>query len=363
MGQGLCVLCDALPSTYNQKRSNMNPNMINNPALLTVIIVVWLGFFAFLGIWISTRMVKNTFQKRMQEALAGPTEDEMQDLVDERKAEEMGKSFLQRLLGPVLHKVGTRMKGKANNAAGQQIRDMLEQAGHPLGMNYPEFMALKMLSLLTFVIIGIMSGPIVVNGTAKLMEIPSDAQLQMMGTLLWVCLMAFIGFAGPGFWLRSTVNKRIKKIRKSMADVVDLIVLSVEAGLGFDMAVGEAVNKTNGPLADELSRVLDEVRVGKPQGDAFRDMAARVKMSDMSLLVAAIDQASKTGIGLANALRLQAQEIRERRMAFIKEQAGKLPVKMMLPLVLFIFPALFIVILGPAAVQIMQMQANGTLKM
>ncbi|HEY0075915.1 MAG TPA: type II secretion system F family protein, partial [Abditibacteriaceae bacterium] len=149
----------------------------------------------------------------------------------------------------------------------------------------------------------------------------------------------------------------------SMADVVDLIVLSIEAGLGFDMAVGEAVNKTKGPLSDELRRVLDEVRVGKPQGDAFRDMAARVKMSDMSLLVAAIDQASKTGIGLANALRLQAQEIRERRMAFIKEQAGKLPVKMMLPLVLFIFPALFIVILGPAAVQIMQMSARGELNM
>ena len=341
----------------------MNANMVNNPALLTTLILVWAGFFVFLAIWISSRLVKSTFQKRMQEALADPTDDEMEDLIAERKAEEMGKSFVQRLLGPVLHKMGGRMKGKANNAAGQQIRDMLEQAGHPLGMNYPEFMALKVLSLLTFTVIAVVTGPFAVNGLIKIMEVPSDAQLITMGTLLWVCLFAFMGFAGPGFWLRRTVDKRIKQIRKAMADVVDLIVLSIEAGLGFDMAVGEAVNKTHGPLSDELRRVLDEVRVGKPQGDAFRDMAMRVKMSDMSLLVASIDQASKTGIGLAQALRLQAQEIRERRMAFIKEQAGKLPVKMMLPLVLFIFPALFIVILGPAAVQIMQMSASGELKM
>ena len=150
------------------------------------------------------------------------------------------------------------------------------------------------------------------------------------------------------------VNTRIRQIRRAMADVVDLIVLAIEAGLGFDMAVGQAVEKTKGPLTEELRRVLDEVRVGKPQGDAFRSMAMRVKMPELTLLVAAIDQAMKMGVGLGQALRLQATEIRERRMAFIKEQAGKLPVKMMLPLVLFIFPALFIVILGPAMIKIMQ---------
>jgi len=337
----------------------MNPN--NLTALLPILIVVWLGFFLCLGVWISSRMVKTTFQKRMQEALAGPDEDEMEDIVAERKAEEMSKSLVHRLLSPVLQKVGRKMKGRANNAAGQQIRDMLEQAGHPLGMNYPEFMGLKVLSLLTFVLIGITTMAPAINMILKIMEVPADPQLTTMGYMLWVLIFAFLGFSGPGFWLRRFVDKRIKQIRKAMADVVDLIVLSIEAGLGFDMAVGEAVSKTQGPLTDELRRVLDEVRVGKPQGDAFRDMAERVKMSDMSLLVASIDQASKTGIGLAAALRLQAQEIRERRMAFIKEQAGKLPVKMMLPLVLLIFPALFIVILGPAAVQMMQMSARGEL--
>lgn len=337
------------------------PAVSNLPGLVPLLIVIWLGFFGCLAFWISSRVVKTTFQKRMQEALAGPSDDEMEDIVADRKAEEMSKSLAQRMLSPVLQKMGRKMKSRANNAAGAQIRDMLEQAGHPLGMNYPEFMGLKFLMLFTFFIIAVMTMVPAANMIFAFMQMPSDPQLATMCYLLWVMLLSFIGFAGPGFWLRKFVNKRIKQIRKSMADVVDLIVLSIEAGLGFDMAVGEAVNKTSGPLTDELRRVLDEVRVGKPQGDAFRDMAERVKMPDMSLLVAAIDQASKTGIGLAQALRLQAQEIRERRMAFIKEQAGKLPVKMMLPLVLFIFPALFIVILGPAAVQMIQMAQRGEL--
>ncbi len=337
-------------------------NAVNNlPALLPIIILVWLGFFVCMGFWISSRLVKTTFQKRMAEALAGPTEDEMDDLVAERKAEEMGKSLAQRLISPVLQKMGRKMKSRANNAAGQQIRDMLEQAGHPLGMNYPEFMGLKVLALATLFIFAIFTMVPAINMVLNFAGVPSDPQLATMGYLLWVLVFAFLGYSGPGFWLRRIVGKRIKLIRKAMADVVDLIVLSIEAGLGFDMAVGEAVSKTSGPLTDELRRVLDEVRVGKPQGDAFRDMAERVKMPDMSLLVASIDQASKTGIGLASALRLQAQEIRERRMAFIKEQAGKLPVKMMLPLVLLIFPALFIVILGPAAVQMIQMAQRGEL--
>ena len=337
-------------------------DQVNNlPALIPILIVVWGGFFASLVFWLLSRRVQNTVQRRMREMMAGPTEDEMDQILAERKAQEMSKSLAQRLLAPLLHRVGRKLRARATNAAGQQIRDMLEQAGHPLGMNYPEFMGLKVLSLITMLILGIVTMGPSISTILRFMEVPSDPQLLTMGCALWVLIFTFLGFSGPGFWLRRFVNKRIKQIRKSMADVVDLIVLSIEAGLGFDMAVGEAVNKTKGPLTDELRRVLDEVRVGKPQGEAFRDMAMRVKMPDMSLLVAAIDQASKTGIGLATALRLQAQEIRERRMAFIKEQAGKLPVKMMLPLVLLIFPALFIVILGPAAVQMMQMSARGEL--
>lgn len=330
------------------------------PGTLTLLALVWIGFLVLLGMVLSARFVKTSFQKRMQAALS-PTDDEMDEMSEELNDGEMGQSLATRVLSPIVKKLGAKMQKNGKGKVGDQIRDMLEQAGHPFGMYYPEFMGFKLFCFVLLTGFGIVSSFAVIPIVLRLAEAPSDAQMVMMGQGLWSLVFMYAGFSGPVFWLRRVVNGRIKKIRKSMADVVDLIVLAIEAGLGFDMAVGEAVDKTQGPLTDELRRVLDEVRVGKPQEDAFRDMATRCRMPELSLLVAAIAQAMRMGTGLGQALRLQATEIRERRMAFIKEQAGKLPVKMMLPLVLFIFPALFVVILGPAAVQISEMSAKGEL--
>jgi len=330
------------------------------PAALTLMGIIWLGFVICVGLLVSTRFVKSSFQKRMQQALA-PTDDEIDEMATEQRDEEMSQSLAHRVLAPGLKKMGARMKKTAKGAGSAQIRDMLEQAGHPLGMYYPEFMGLKMFCFIFFTGVGFVSSFFAIPFILRLAEVPADPDIRMMGQALWTIISMYAGFSGPTFWLRKKVNARLKMIRKSMADVVDLIVLAIEAGLGFDMAVGEAVAKTKGPLTDELSRVLDEVRVGKPQEDAFRDMAARCRMPELTLLVAAIAQAMRMGTGLGHALRLQATEIRERRMAYIKEQAGKLPVKMMLPLVLFIFPALFVIILGPAAVQMDEMQKSGEL--
>jgi tight adherence protein C len=331
-----------------------------SPAMVPLLIVVWLGFLGCIGVLLSARLMKTGFQRRIQQAMSF-SDDEIDELAQEEHDEEMSKSLAHRVLAPILRKMGSRMQRTAKGAAGAQIRDMLEQAGHPLGMNYPEFMALKMFCFVLSIGVGFITSIWAIPILFKFAEIPSDPQMDMMGRLLWTVVFMYAGFSGPTFWLRKTVNERVRHIRKSMADVVDLIVLAIEAGMGFDMAVGQAVEKTKGPLSDELRRVLDEVRVGKQQEDAFRDMAERVRMPELTLLVAAIAQAMRMGTGLGQALRLQATEIRERRMAFIREQAGKLPVKMMLPLVLFIFPALFVVILGPAAVQMADMQARGEL--
>ena len=327
-----------------------------------LLIIVWLGFLLCLGVLLALRLTQNTFQQRIKATL-NPTDndDSLLEIVDEERDEEMDRSLAHRLLAPVLKKMSAGMKGKAGDAKGAQIREMLEQGGHPLGMQYPEFLALKTLSFFAMLGLGILTQfwgvPLLLG--VFMPEALADPMMRLIFSALWVMIFAYIGFSGPTFWLRWYVNKRIRMIRKAMADVVDLIVLAIEAGLGFDQAVGQAVEKTEGPLTDELRRVLDEVRVGRPQSDAFRAMAGRVRMQELSLLVAAIDQATKMGTGLASALRLQAVEIRERRMAYVREQAGKLPVKMMLPLVLLIFPALFVVILGPAGVQISEMMANG----
>lgn len=336
---------------------------MNKAVLMPIVVLVWAGFLGCLGVYLATSMARSTMKRRMQEALTVRDED-VDDLAQDARAEEMGRSLVARVLTPVIHKLGASTKAKARGVKGEMIKEMLMQAGHPLGMGYAEFMGLKTFMLLLGVGIGVVTSfiaaPFILLNAGGPQAASDPAQV-LMAAGIWVLIFAFIGFCGPTFWLRRTVNKRLKAIRKAMADVVDLIVLAIEAGLGFDMAVGQAVEKTKGPLTEELRRVLDEVRVGKPQGEAFRSLASRIKMQELTLLVAAIDQAMKMGVGLGQALRLQATEIREKRMAFIKEQAGKLPVKMMLPLVLFIFPALFVVILGPAAVQMMEMSASGQL--
>lgn len=325
-----------------------------------LIIIVWAGFLGCLGFLLSIRLTQIAFQKRMQSALH-PSDDTTDEIAIEDRDDEMSQSIVHRVLAPLLKKMASASRGKTNDPKGAQIREMLERAGHPLGMHYPEFLALKTLTFFLMLGVGILTSfwavPVILALFAP--DAIGDAQMNLVFKALWIFIFAYIGFSGPTFWLRRYLNKRLKAIRKAMADVVDLIVLALEAGLGFDQAVGQAVEKTEGPLSEELSRVLDEVRVGRLQSDAFRAMAQRIRMQELSLLVAAIDQAMKMGTGLAHAMRLQATEIRERRMAYVREQAGKLPVKMMLPLVLFIFPALFVVILGPAAVQMFEMAAAG----
>jgi len=323
-------------------------------------ILIWLGFLGCLGFVLSAQFARAGFQKRLQQTL-NPDDEEVDDLLAEQKRLEADQSFATRMMSPIVKKFGLYFRGSARKAGGAQVRDMLEQAGHPLGMHYPEFLGLKLFCLIAFSGGALLSGAVAIPILLRVFSIPADAVMLVSMQGLWILIGAYIGFSGPTFWLRKTVNKRLKQIRKSMADVVDLIILAIEAGLGFDQAVGQAVQKTKGPLSEELARVLDEIRVGKQQGEAFRDMSKRIRMQELTLLVAAIDQATRMGTGLSHALRLQATEIRERRMAYIKEQAGKLPVKMMLPLVFCIFPALFVVILGPAAVKMMEMSAKGEL--
>ncbi|HEX8465053.1 MAG TPA: type II secretion system F family protein, partial [Abditibacterium sp.] len=283
-----------------------------------LVILIWVGFLGSLGVFLSAQFARAGFQKRLQQTMT-PDEEEVDDLLEEKKREEMEQSFVSRTLGPIIKKLGRNFRTSTKGAAGEQIRDMLEQAGHPLGMHYPEFLGLKMFCLVALTGLGVLGGFVLVPLLLPLAGVTPDATMTLMFHGLLVLVFAYVGFSGPTFWLRKFVNKRIKLIRKSMADVVDLIVLAIEAGLGFDQAVGQAVQKTKGPLTEELGRVLDEIRVGKPQGDAFRDMAKRVRMSELTLLVAAIDQATRMGTGLSHALRLQATEIRERRMAFIRE--------------------------------------------
>ncbi len=156
----------------------------------------------------------------------------------------------------------------------------------------------------------------------------------------------------PWFQLGVAGTKRKKAFRRSLPDVMDLLVVCVEAGLSFDMALMRVVERFGGTISDEFQRVLRETRLGKPRKDALRDMCDRVDVTELSSLVSAIIQAEQLGVGVSSVLRMQSDLIREKRQQFIEEQAMKAPIKMLFPLVFFIFPSIFVVILGPALLNI-----------
>jgi len=167
-----------------------------------------------------------------------------------------------------------------------------------------------------------------------------------------------IGFIGPNLWLKSRIKRRSEDILRSLPETLDLIMVSVEAGLGFDAAMMKVVEKQKGVLAEEFNLVLQEIKMGKPRRDALRDMAKKNNVEELNNVIASLVQADQLGISMGSVLRNQSNQIRQKRKQRAQEQAQKAPVKIMIPLVFFIFPSIFIIILGPAFIQIMEYFSN-----
>lgn len=167
-----------------------------------------------------------------------------------------------------------------------------------------------------------------------------------------------IGYLFPQSWLKAQTKKRQTEIEKTLPDVLDLLTVSVEAGLGFDAALLKVVEKQKGALAEEFFKVLQEIKMGRPRRDALRDLGQRNSIEDLNSMVASLVQADQLGIPIAGVLRNQSKQIRQKQRQRAEEKAQKAPVKMMIPLVFFVFPSIFIVILGPAVIQIIDMFAK-----
>jgi tight adherence protein C len=163
-----------------------------------------------------------------------------------------------------------------------------------------------------------------------------------------------IGYLLPEFWLGGRIKARQKLILKMIPDTLDLLTISVRAGLGFDAALAKVVEKLPGPLSDEFRRALAEVRVGKTRRDALRDMVPRTNVQPLSNFIGAIIQAEQLGVSISKVLQVQSEQLRIERRQRAEEQAARAPIKMLFPLVGCIFPSLFIVILGPAIISIVK---------
>jgi tight adherence protein C len=215
----------------------------------------------------------------------------------------------------------------------------LGMAGNPGNLRTVDFLGMKLVvagavGIVTFFVLAVLAG----NAGFAL----------LMGPISGV-----IGFIVPEFWLSRRIKKRQKAVLMAVPDTLDLLTISVRAGLSFDGALAKVVEKTNGPLADEFRRVLAEVRVGRVRRDAMRDVVGRTDVQALTNFIGAIIQAEQLGVPISKVLQIQSEQLRIERRQRAEEMAAKAPIKMLFPLVGCIFPSMFIVILGPAVILIM----------
>jgi tight adherence protein C len=167
-----------------------------------------------------------------------------------------------------------------------------------------------------------------------------------------VAVFALIGYTAPSAAVAARASKRQKEIRKALSDTMDLLTISVEAGLGFDAALGQVVRNVPGPLSEEISRMLQEMQIGVARTEALRHLTDRTEVPELDGFVLSMIQADKYGVGVAKVLRAQATELRQKRRQRAEETAQKVPLKLLFPMIFMVLPAMFIVILGPGIIKI-----------
>lgn len=252
--------------------------------------------------------------------------------------EELNKSFFERVIRPVLERIGTTLSKSAPAKKKQSMQKKLMMAGNPINLAPSEFMVIQYGLTLGFPICFL------------LFALPLNWNLTVVVT--GMALGAVVGFFLPDYYLKMRAAQRREEIQDNLPDVLDLLTVSVEAGLGFDAALVKVVEKIKGVVSQEFARVLQEIKMGKPRRDALRDVANRSGVDDLVAFVGSIIQADQLGVSIGNVLRMQSEQMRQKRRQRAEERAMKAPIKMLIPLILFIFPTIFIVVLGPAALQI-----------
>lgn len=258
--------------------------------------------------------------------------------------DELSKNFWDRIIVPFMKDLRRRLAAKAktrqpkkqkkNRQVASKLDESLQQAG--LNLTTTEFMFIRVAAILGFLFIGsILAG-----------LISDDSAIQFL-----VILFAFtIGVAGPIFGLRAKVNSRLLAMQHQMPNVMDILSVSIEAGLGFDAALGKVLERFDGPLIDELFIVSREVQMGIARRDSLRAVAKRTNMQELQTFATAIIQSEQYGTPMKNVLRQQSEQLRLSRKQIAQEKGMKAPVRILLPMVLLIFPVIFIILLGPTII-------------
>lgn len=252
---------------------------------------------------------------------------------------ELGQPFSERVILPIIRLISGFLSRFAPQRNIEDLRHKLDMAGNPNNWTTSDFYGVRGLAAL--ITAGIFFFPLFFLGAG------------LLQVLMYMAIGAVLGFYFPLFWLNYKISRRQHEMERALPDALDLLTISVEAGLGFDAAMSKVAEKSNNELSRAFARVNAEIRLGKLRRDALRDMATRAGVQDISNFIAAVIQADQLGVSLSKVLRIQSEQMRVRRRQRAEELAAQAPIKMLFPLVFLVFPSIFIVLLGPAMIQMM----------
>lgn len=250
---------------------------------------------------------------------------------------ELAQPFSERVLKPFLRVLASIVSRFTPQRNAEATRHSLELAGNPYNWTVADFLGLRALfGIFTAALMGVVF--LFINGQP----------LIVIGML---CVGGILGFLLPFVWLRMKIRRRQDNIERALPDALDLLTISVEAGLGFDSALQRVAEQWDNELGNGFARALAEIRIGKLRSDALRDMASRMEVPDVTTFCAAVIQTDILGVPIAKVLRIQSEQMRIKRRQRAEEKANKAPIRMLFPLVFLIFPAIYIVLLGPVVIR------------
>ena len=293
------------------------------------------GMFAAILVAVVVFLSAGEDRREVRVALRGLAD---YDLPANVREQEMLKSIQERVLVPFIRSLSGLLGRFTPTGYVQSVREKLVKAGNPAGLDADRFLALKLLGAVSIVFWPFFA--------FKIADLSGFYGIMVTG-LLWG-----MSFFGPDVFVQRRLDQRQYLIATRLPDVLDLLVISVEAGLGFEQAIDRTVDAVPGPLADEFRRMLQETRMGATRAEALRAMDERCEVPELRSFILAMLQADTFGVSIGRMLRSQADDMRIRRRQRAQEAAQKAPVKMLFPLIFCIFPSLFVVILGPAVLQI-----------
>jgi tight adherence protein C len=311
----------------------MDPSTI--VIITTVLLIGGVGTFALIRFGLQSQPSRDGVQSRLAE-YGGRADFDAPLTLEEL---EMAQPFTKRVLRPMLLRLAGVFSRLSPSKSKEAAELQLELAGKPNNWGATEFFGIRVFVALT---LGVLMFLLSLLSTGFVMGLALAA-----GGLL-------IGFILPILWLRSKIRSRQTEIIKSLPDALDLLTIAVEAGMGFDGAMQKLGDKWDNELSKGFNKVVQEMRLGIPRRDALKNMDKTMQVPDVTTFVAAIIQAEQLGVSMAKVLRVQSIQMRIKRRQRAQEMANKATIKMLFPMVFLIFPALFIILLGPAVLILME---------